>query len=167
MPFEFVHFIDEFIGLMGNDRTLSPLDYNRYFGKILSKSLFNRLKSRTDSCGIFSPKAWSLVLETKLSGENNIKFSNLLNETEKSISNNNDTDYIKLSRKNETHISWNFFGDCTEPFLSSVSYKMKEFSRNSCKALEELIQDKIEFNTADYFDYGNTIFLLCLHRSSN
>jgi 2'-5' RNA ligase len=130
MPVIFEHYIDQFIELMGPDRTVAPGEMNRYFGKPLSRVLIKKLENRCEAKEYFSPKAWSMALVTDLS------------ENEKSGA-------VKK------HLTWKFFGDCKEKLLSTLSSSMKEMERKKIRTFDKYANMEITFSGLDYFTYSD------------
>ncbi len=148
--FQFQHFIDSFLKLLGPERTLAPWDYDRYFGKMLSKVLMKKLQNRSplQFVDVWSPKSWSLSLETNCSKDSDEKMDTLLEKTRKLKS---DPAIFRPISSSGAHLTWKFFGDCPEPLLSRLSVAMKAMERVPLKTLESFMKTQIKFQGMDYF----------------
>ena len=161
MPFRFQHFMDAFLEHLGPERTLAPSDFDRYFGKMLSKGLLKKLQDRPMSLEVWSPKAWSMALETSLQGEEIQKFNRLLEDTRLFLEQNENL-ALHLVKKDQAHLSWKFFGEGPETLLSSLSVAMKRMERLPLKNLESFAGAALEFQGLDFFPKKNNEGVLYL-----
>ena len=152
MPFVFIHFIDSFLELMGPERTLAPADIARYFGTSLSKNLIKKLEGRAPAMEYFSPKSWSSALVSCFTYEDHSRFLDCENKTKAFLETSSKYELFEFPASS-LHLTWNFFGDCGERFLSELGKKMKDFERKRIRSLDPFKNKELSFSGLDYFSY--------------
>ena len=153
MHFKEIHFIPQFIEWLGDRRSIQENDFQRFFGRTLSKSLYKHLKDKVFEY-YCSPKQWGGVLCSYFLLEKQNAYDQLIQKT-LSLMEKFPQEILEINGKDHPHVTWRYLRECNEALWTKAWNSLRENAYHQFSVLDPWINYSFFFKGINVLPQGS------------